>query len=445
MSTRSLVERLSTLEIVFAGALILVFAGSAIGLSARTLEREEAAFLTNAASHMAESLDREWREEGDLRRAAESAISEDEPAGVDFDVFDSSGRKVFSTRAVASSKSPQHQSTLREPLTRGGWIVASVSTEPRRRAMAALATAIALTGLPLFIAAAVLSRQVARRALRPLSRITADADEATRRGFLARLEHASDPAEVATLAAAFDRLFKRLDETLRAEQHFTQDAAHELRTPLTVLSGELEYALQDSSMPERHRAGMERALGEARTLTELVEALLLLRRADFDPVGDAGTVPVNIADLIRDLALEFAERLPARVQDFSIDAVDEAFVTGHAMLLGAALRNLLSNAFKFTHAGQRVHVTVSTTGERCVVVVEDGGPGIPLSDRERVFDPFFRGSEARGDYEGVGLGLPILRRVARAHGGDVRLLESALGGARFELSLPAWASQTGPW
>ncbi len=441
MSTRSLVQRLSTLEIVLAGALIVIFAGSAIGLSARALEREEIESLTNAATHMAESLDREFREEGDLRLAAVSAISEDEPVGVDFEVFDASGRALFSTRAAPPPKPSPHRRTLRAPLRQGGWIVASVSTEPRRRAIATLATAIALTGIPLFIAAALLSRHVVRRALSPLSRITADADDAMRRGFLTRLEHASDPAEVATLAAAFDRLFTRLDETLRAERHFTQDAAHELRTPLTVLSGELEYALQDASMPERHRAGMERALAEARTVTDLVEALLLLRRADWDPLSEGGAIPVNLGDVVRDVAREFAERLPARAHDFSVEAADEAFVSGHATLLAAAIRNLFSNAFKFTRPGQRVHVSVASVEGRCVVVVEDAGPGIPIADRERVFDPFFRSGEARGELDGVGLGLPILRRVARAHGGDVWLLESALGGARFELSLPAWKSR----
>jgi two-component system OmpR family sensor kinase len=72
------------------------------------------------------------------------------------------------------------------------------------------------------------------------------------------------------------------------------------------------------------------------------------------------------------------------------------------------------------------------------VVVEDGGRGIAAEDRDRIFDPFFRGAEARASHDGFGLGLPILRRVARAHGGDVAVSASALGGARFELRLPGW-------
>jgi signal transduction histidine kinase len=439
MSTPSLVQRLSTLELILAAALIVLFAGSAILLSARTLEREEVSFLNSASTQLAMSVDREWEEEKDLRRAAASAMSEDEPPGVDFDVFDASGRQVFSTRTAAGLRLEEHRRSVRRPLNVGGWIIVSLSVEPRRRAIAALATAIALTAVPFLFGAAFLSRLVARRALQPLSRIAAEADEATRRGFLSRFEYPSDPAEVATLAAAFDRLFARLEDTLRAERHFTQDAAHELRTPLTVLSGELEYTLQDSSLSEQHRAALGRAFGQVTTLIELVEALLLLRRADSDPLRGGEAVPVNLADLVREIAREFVEREPRREGDLSVAAVDEAFVTGHAMLIAAAVRNLLSNAFKFTHAGQRILVSISSIDDWRSVIVEDGGPGIPSSDRERVFDPFFRSGEARGNFDGVGLGLPILRRVARAHGGDVRLGESALGGARFELSLPAWS------
>jgi signal transduction histidine kinase len=444
MSSRSLVERLSALHLILVGTLIVLFAGSAIVLSARTLEREEVIFLNNASLQLARSLDSEWQEEGDLRRAAASAMSEDEPPGVDFDVFDVSGHLVFSTRTTTGARPLEHRRQVERSLPRGGRVVASLSVEPRRRAIAALVTAIVLTAIPLLIVAAILSRLVARRALRPLSRIAAEADRATRRGFLSRLEQPSDPAEVATLAASFDRLFGRLDDRLRAERQFTQDAAHELRTPLTVLSGELEYALQEASMSERHRSGLERALREVNTLSDLVEALLLLRRADSVPLHDGDTVPVNLADVVREIAQELTSRQPQRAPDLSVAAGDETFIAGHGTLITAAIRNLLTNAFKFTRTAQPIRVAVTSEGDRCTVVVEDGGPGVPSPDRERVFDPFFRSGEARGSLDGVGLGLPILRRVARAHGGDVRLEESSLGGARFELSLPAWKPRESP-
>jgi len=439
MRVRSLVDRLALLQQALAVTLILAFAASTVWLAARTMERQESATLASAAAHMAESLDQEWREEGDLGRAAASATEEDSPVSVQFDVIDSAGHLVFSTAAGSGHGRSAHRRSVRRPLPRGGWVVASLSTEPRRRALSALVTALVLTAIPLVLTVTAAGRVLARRALRPLARITVEAEDATRHGALRPLQHPADPTEVDTLAAAFDRLFARLNEALEAERHFTEDAAHELRTPLTVLSGELELALQDPALPPARRDGLNRAWAQTRDLGELVDALLLLRRSESTGrVGIESAAPVNLADVARDLAREVADRFPARVRDVEIVAGDEALVAGDASLLASAVRNLLTNALKFTRPAQPVRVTVSEDGDRCEVVVEDGGSGIPASDRDRVFDPFYRGGEARAGSEGFGLGLPILRRVARAHGGDVTLTTSLLGGARFQMCLPVW-------
>jgi signal transduction histidine kinase len=369
---------------------------------------------------------------------------EDAPPGIDFEVFEASGHQVFTTLPAAGPRTNGARREITVPLRGGAWLVASVSAEPRHHAVLVLATAFALAAVPIFFATASLGRMVVRRALRPLSRIAAEADEATHRGVRPQLEHASDPAEVATLAAAFDRLVGRLEATLNAERHFTQDAAHELRTPLTVLSGELEYALQSPLLTGSPRESVVRSLRAARTLSDLVEALLLLRRADAGPLRSSDLAPVNLADVVREVVLEHAREDPRRAEDISVTAEEEAFVPGHLTLLTAAIRNLLSNALKFTSPGQPVRVRVASSGDRCTVIVEDGGSGIPPADRARVFDPFFRSGEARERSEGVGLGLPILRRVARAHGGDVQLGESTLGGARFQLSIPTSAAPHEP-
>jgi signal transduction histidine kinase len=438
----SLVARLTLLQQLLAGALILVFSGSAIWLSARTLERQETTLLANAAAHMAGSLEREWNEDSDLGRAARAALEESAVPGAEISVLDEAGRRVASTAAGAPRAPRPGTREQRVHLARGAWIVASISTRPRRDAVAALSLALLLAALPLFIAVVAGSRAVAGRALRPLSRMAAQAEQAQARGVVGPLGRPTDPAEVAALAQSFNRLLARLDDMLRAEQHFTQDAAHELRTPLTVLSGELEYALSDAALPARQREGLERAAEQARAMSELVEALLLLRRTDPTAAKDrTDLVPVNLSDLVREIARDLLDRAPGRAPDLAIAAEDEVLVAGHATLLASALRNLLSNALKFTDAGRPVRVTVLACRGRCQVVVEDGGPGIAPDERDRIFDPFYRGSEARARHEGFGLGLPILRRVARAHGGDVNVSASPLGGARFELSLPGWAAR----
>jgi signal transduction histidine kinase len=169
----------------------------------------------------------------------------------------------------------------------------------------------------------------------------------------------------------------------------------------------------------------------------MIEALLLLRRAAAGSLGAAACFePVNLADLAREVAEGAMARLAARRPDLSVCAPDELLVRGHPVLLASALRNLVDNALQFTTEGQPVRIAVGSLGDQARVTVEDGGRGIPDRDRARIFDPFFRGAESRAAHDGVGLGLPILREVARAHGGEVSADDSSLGGARFTMLLP---------
>jgi len=438
VSATSLVRRLASLQLALAGGLILLFAGFTIWISSSALKRQESAFLLAAASQMAGSVAIERREEGDLFHAAESALSENVPVGVHIRVLDPSGREIYAAPTRERS-SPGTWREARASIAGGGWVVASTPIEPRRRAVTALILALTLTAIPLFAAVAALSRTIARRALMPLSRIASQAERASGDTAPGRFGNAADPAEIAALADAFDRLLARIQEVLTAERHFTRDAAHELRTPLTVLCGELEYALQDPSLPPRVRDGLDRALVQGRAMWDLVEALLLLRDSAGDPRAyEELSQPVNLGDLVRDLEREFRGPALERAGGFEVAAEDEVLVAGHSTLLASAIRNLLSNAFKFTPAGQPVCVRVFNGSGRGTVVVEDAGPGIETADRERVFDAFYRSPEARAGQDGFGLGLPILRRVARAHGGDVVVSSSRLGGARFELYIPSW-------
>lgn len=440
MSAASLEQRLTRIQQVMAALLILLFAGFSIWISATVLRRQEAASAERLSAQVAASIVEEERETPDQGAAIRDALS-DAAAGGRVRVFDARGREVASVGPQGVSGRAARDS--RAPLPGGGWVIASVSTEPRRRAVLILAGALLVTGIPLFLIASALSREIARRALRPLSRIAAQAEGVSWNGTRASFHVHGDPSEITALSQAFDRLLGRLDAALHAERSFTEDAAHELRTPVTVLRGEIEQAKQEAGTPDSVRDALDRALVQAEGMTDMVEALLLLRlESQPDPAKHAELrQPVNLCDLVRDLAWEFRKRFPERAEDLEVIAEDELLVAGHATLLTSAIRNLLSNALKFTSAGQRVQVSVQRNNGLGAVVVQDAGKGIALADRERVFDPFFRGGEARAGQSGFGLGLPILKRVAGVHGGEILLSASALGGARFDLLLPVWESQ----
>ncbi len=442
MRPRSLVGRLTLLQVTLAGSSVLVFAASALLLSERALERQQRTLLSNTAHQLANGLTQEWREEPDLAHAAKSLIEESAPVGVRVEVQDSLRRTVLVSGAAAG-RDASHLDTADATVPGGAWIVVSASRGPRERALSTMLVAFGLSALPLFALLVFASRGIARRMLAPLSRLAAVAGSEDALGPEPPFGADSDPTEVRVVADAFQRLVARLRAMVRAEQRFAEDAAHELRTPLTVVTGEVERALADPALSPRARDSLLRGFEQARAMNHLVDALLLLRRADregrapFDP-----HVPVNLCDVLRDTLEEALERRPDRRADCRLETPDEILVAGNPALLHAAIENLLSNALKFTRPGELVTARVEEGEGRCRVVVEDAGPGIPEADRERIFDAFYRGGDARAEHTGSGLGLPILRRVARAHRGDVVVGASSLGGARFELELPGWSARS---
>lgn len=444
MNTTSLVGRLARLQQVIVVSVVVLFSASALWCVARTFEQQDDLELRKAADHIAANLVREWEEEPDLtlKAGAEAALEEEGDRGVSFEIRDERGTVLAATPVSDSMK------TMRRAMVvagiRGLSVIASKSTQASRRALAAMAIAFTLVGVPIVLAGFALSQALARRALRPLSRMTLAADEASRSGTPLTLAAAGDPEEVARLGSAFDRLISQLSARAESERRFAEDAAHELRTPLTGLSGELELAIASLDTHPEARAGLLRAGEQARVLRELVDALLLLRRAEQGILDHAHLrEAVNLADVAREVVDASLKPHPDRRADLLIDCADEVLVRGQPALLSAAVRNLVANALQFTRPGQRVSVSVHQRAEEAVVRVEDAGPGVAPADRERIFDPFFRSAVARASHEGSGLGLPILRRVARAHHGDVRLVESQLGGAAFEVRIPLWGARGG--
>jgi signal transduction histidine kinase len=439
----SLVARLTLIQQLVASVVIVVFAASSLWLTDRSLRRAQERQLAETAHRVAESVDREYAEERDLPRASRAALEEETDSGLGIMVYGPQDT-LLASNALANRTGyflPPPSSTARviehggrrwaaATESHGARVVTSISYRELRGSVSALARSLAWCAVPILVVTWFASRWTARRALRPLAQMDERARNAAVEAGVTSLGGPTGMAEIDRLAASFDRLLERLDGVLRSERRFTSEASHELRTPLTVLSGELEMALAGPALPPATRAALDRSAAQVDAMRALVDALLLLRRA-----GQGAP----------------AARAPGRATDLGLDAPDEVMVSGHAALLASAVGNLVDNALKFTTGSTRVRVTVASDGAMARVVVEDGGAGIRAEDRERVFDPFFRGAEARAHLGGFGLGLPLLREVARAHGGDATLDDSPLGGARFTMSIPAWRAAPGasivapPW
>ena len=447
--TRSLLARLTLLQQLTTAVAILAFALASLGITAHVMRSERRAFVAATATRLAAGFQTELEDEPDTLVAAQSLVDDGFDVGLQVEVRDSTGHLMASSLTTAGQpgrKAPLDRSPLTERFVSHasgalGVQITVVGADPTREAgLSALGRSLLIAALPILALSLLLGRAIVARALRPLSSMAEQAAGVSVERNPRSLGTQSGLAEVDRLAASFDRLLERLDDALRAERRLTADASHELRTPLTVVAGELELLLEHATAGTPAALGLERVAAQVVDMRELVDAILILHRSrDIGASAAVGFEVLNLSDITREAFAEIRARYRGRDTDVKLAAADEVLVSGNAALLASAVRNLLDNALKFTREGDRVAIAVAGAGGKATVTVEDAGHGISDDERERIFDPFFRGAAARAGAGGFGLGLPILRRGARAHGGDVELTRSALGGARFVMRLPAYA------
>lgn len=269
---------------------------------------------------------------------------------------------------------------------------------------------------------------VTGRSLRPVERMRNEVEtiRAARPDARVAVPHTGD--EIARLADTMNAMLDRLDRAAEGQRRFVSDASHELRSPIATLRQHAEVA---AAHPDRADVAelSEVVRSEALRLQDLVTALLELSRLDEGGIG-AGR-PVDLDDLAFD-AVARARSVGTGHRHLHVDGsgIAPARVLGNERVLAGVVRNLVDNALR--HASARVAVALAEDGGRAVLTVDDDGVGVPPEERDRVFERFVRLDEARSrDAGGAGLGLAIVRDAVRAHGGEVTVTDSPLGGARF--------------
>jgi signal transduction histidine kinase len=275
----------------------------------------------------------------------------------------------------------------------GRWLVAGAPARHRRP----VAGVLGFLGV-IALVVAICAYPLARRLTRRLERLQAGVESLGAGKLSARVE-VEGHDEVARLAESFNRSAARIEELVSTHKMLLANASHELRTPLSRIRLGIELMKEDAD-PKR-RSELEKDIAD---LDGLIEQILLSSR--LDAVG-----MVEVPEAIDLLALAAEEA--ARYEHSSV-AGNSITVTGDRALLQRMVRNLLDNAER--HGAPPVEVTVGLEGSYAVLTVSDHGPGIEERDRERIFAPFFRppGSKAGG----AGLGLALVRQIARQHGGD---------------------------
>lgn len=314
------------------------------------------------------------------------------------------------------------------------------SLDETDRVLRALRVRIALWALATASLAIAVGWWSAHRATAPLRRLTGAAERVGTTGDLEVTVGDLGTDEVGRLGAAFDRMISALRRSREEQRRLVQDAGHELRTPLTSLRSNLATLERFPDLTDDdRRAILDDLRSETRELTELVDEIVQLAS------GEQSDEPVEPVDL-RQLASDVADRFARRTGRVIEVAGSGAEVVGRRGSLQRAVSCLVDNACKFDPGTSPVVVTVDVAGGRATVAVTDHGPGIDPADAARVFERFHRSDSARS-MPGSGLGLSIVREVAKQHSGEVWAATRPEGGAEVGFSvelLPPPAGGTTP-
>lgn len=319
-----------------------------------------------------------------------------------------------------------------------GTVQAFESLQPMEQALGQLKLFLISGSLIGLTMTAIGSYLLAGQSLRPLTHITSAARSVGQSGNLKH--HIRAPAtndEIQQLAETFNHMLARLDAAFNAERRFVGDASHELRTPLTALRGNAEILLRQLESarmnPDDMREGLSDIRDEAERMGRLVEHLLTLARAD---VGWRPELePVTLDKVVRDAA-RVATPLSGD-HHFQTEIDDGLEVLGDADQLRQLLLILLDNAFAYTPNGGSILLRARAERDYARIDVTDEGPGMSDEQVQRIFDRFYRGSDARnGGTSGAGLGLAIARWIADCHAGHINAHSEPGEGTRLTVLIP---------
>lgn len=308
-------------------------------------------------------------------------------------------------------------------------VVVGRDLEQRQDATASVFTVLVIGCPALLLIVGAMAWFAVGGALAPVDRIRVEAEEIRATELHRRVPEPARQDEIGRLARTMNRMLDRLETSQRQQRRFISDAAHELRSPIAAIKQNIEVA---TTYPDAITTAELTAVvsAESTRLERLTADLLRLARLDERAPEPSGN-PVDLDDLVLDQVQRLRSTTALRIESGGVSA---GRVGGDEALLSQVLRNLVDNAER--HTSTAIAFTLGEEGEAVRLSVEDDGPGIAVTDRERIFDRFVRLDEARTHDGGTGLGLAIVREVVTAYGGGVTVTASDLGGACFTIRLP---------
>ncbi len=278
---------------------------------------------------------------------------------------------------------------------------------------------------------------LAKMSLKPVDKMTQTANDITAKNLSLRIEEPDTDDEIARLARTLNNMIKRLEQSFLRIQQFTSDASHELRTPLTILRGEIEVVLSRERAEEEYIEVLGSALEEVVRLSNVVESLLQLSRADGGHAKlsfERGHLSTLIEDIAEDISI-IAEAKDITITTDIQNGVVAQYDEGK---LHQAVLNVLDNAVKYTPEKGKVKVSLKDREHYVEIKVSDNGLGMTQEELNHIFDRFYRVDKARSseNIKGSGLGLSIVKWIVEAHDGKIFVESQPKKGTNFIMMLP---------
>lgn len=283
----------------------------------------------------------------------------------------------------------------------------------------------------------IFSFYLSKTLFKPILKITGKVKEISSENLHLRLESQPGNKELNELVETFNTMLTRIETSFETQNHLIGNVSHELRTPLTSIMGEADVALSINRTAEEYKETLGIILDEAEKLDKKIKALLLIAQTGFD--GKIQKIDrVRMDQLLWDV-IETLRKIDSRNNiylDISMlpDNPKKLKVQGNEQLLHLAVANIISNGCKYSDF-QKVKVSLGATDTDLYIIVKDIGIGIPESEMNKIYDPFFRASNTQ-NYEGYGIGLPLARNIVRMHNGELLVSSQENEGTTVQMRFP---------
>lgn len=282
----------------------------------------------------------------------------------------------------------------------------------------------------------LIARFFAGRSIKPVTNIIKTSSQITKDNLTTRIELPNNKDELFTLSKTINDLLERMEEAVEREKQFTSDASHELRTPLAVIKGTLEVLVRKPREKQEYEEKISFCVNEVDRLNTLIDELLLLAR--FENQKQSNKIEnVYLNELILESLSRFLEKIVGKNITITTQFSDDYYIKSDYYLVSIIIRNLLSNALKYSKENGEVKISVSKNNTTTLITITDFGLGIPPEDLNKIFNSFHRAENSKNtSIKGTGLGLSIVKRLCDMLHIEIQISSEENLGTSVKLIIP---------